>query len=258
MADVRKQVETAEFKVFLAQGDDDLRAAQALRYEVFVREMGADGALVDHEARLERDHFDPFCDHMLIAEAGSDRIIGVYRLMRSDQAEAAGGFYGKSEYDLSPLISSGRRLLELGRSCLHPDFRGGKALFHLWNGLSDYVVAHEIEVLFGVASFAGQDLDALAGTLSVLHHDYLAPEDLRCRSLAYQPMDLLPQQKVDRRQAMVDCPALIKAYLRLGGVVGDGAYIDRAFNTTDVCMILDTAKMTARQRRIYAGQRSEG
>lgn len=258
MVDLRNKVEPTEFSVFLAKDDSDLREAKALRYEVFVREMGADGALVDHEAGLEQDHFDAFCDHMLIAETSTNRIIGVYRLMRSDQAEAAGGFYGRSEYDLSPLISSGRRLLELGRSCLHPDFRGGKALFHLWSGLNDYVVAHEIEVLFGVASFAGQDLKALAGTLSVLHHDYLAPEVLRCRSLAYQPMDLLPPEQVNRRQAMVDCPALIKAYLRLGGKVGDGAYIDHAFNTTDVCMILDTTKMTARQKRIYAGQQSEG
>lgn len=244
----------ADFSVYLATTDADLRAAQALRYEVFVAEMGADGAHIDHEEALEKDGYDAFCDHMLIAETGSDRVVGVYRLLRCDQAKAAGGFYSQSEYDLTPLTSSGRKLLELGRSCLHPDFRGGTALMHLWAGLSDYVMRHNIEVLFGVASFPGKDLQALAGSLSALHYNYLAPEPLRCRSRRYQPMNILPADEFDRRAAMINCPALIKAYLRLGGVVGDGAYIDEAFNTTDVCMILDTARMSARQKRMYGTQ----
>lgn len=247
-----------EFTVFLATGQEDLRAAQALRYEVFVREMGADGALVDHQEALEKDHFDAFCDHLLIAESASGRVIGVYRLMRTDQALAAGRFYSEAEFDLSVLKSSGRSLLELGRSCLHPDFRGGSALFYLWTGLGDYVTAHDIDILFGVASFSGCDLNALAGPLSVLHHSYLAPAALQCRSKNYQSMDLLPPGQLDRRRAMVECPALIKAYLRLGGVVGDGAYVDHAFNTTDVCMVLDTARMTERQKRIYGGQEAKG
>lgn len=252
MAEKQTAAQPPEFKVVLARNASDLEEAQALRYAVFVREMGGDGALVDHEAGLEKDQYDAHCDHMLIRDCKSDRVVGVYRLMRSEQAEAAGGFYCKSEYDLAPLIASGRRLLELGRSCLHPEFRGGNALFHLWAGLADYVAAHDIEVLFGVASFAGQNIEALAPSLSVLHQDYLAPPELRCRSLDYQRMDLLTPAQINRRQAMVACPALIKAYLRLGGVVGDGAYVDRAFNTTDVCMILDTAKMSARQKRVYA------
>mgnify|MGYP000618778576 CR=1 FL=1 len=247
-----------EFTVSLAQDAADLQAAQALRYEVFVEEMGADGALVDHQQGLEKDRFDAFCDHMIIREAAQGRAIGVYRLMRSDQAQQAGGFYSDAEYDLGPLISSKRRLLELGRSCLHPDFRGGRALFYLWSGLNDYVVQHNIEVLFGTASFAGTDLEALAGSLTVLNQDYLAPEPLRCRSRRYQAMDLVPACAVDRKRAMVDCPALIKAYLRLGGTVGDGAFVDHDFNTTDVMMILDTARMTARQKRFYSTTKARG
>jgi putative hemolysin len=245
-----------EFTVSLATTEEDLQAAQRLRYAVFVEEMGADGVLVDHQEGLEIDRFDAFCDHMIIRDNSTGQVVGVYRLLRSDQAQKAGGFYSEAEYDLTPLISSGRRLLELGRSCLHPDFRGGKALFYLWAGLSDYVADHAIEVLFGTASFAGTDLEDLAGPLSILHQDYLAPEALRCKSCTYQPMDLLPASAVDRRQAMVDCPALIKAYLRLGGTVGDGAFVDHAFNTTDVLMILDTARMTERQKRFYSNNKA--
>ncbi|MCG7622680.1 GNAT family N-acetyltransferase [Epibacterium sp. Ofav1-8] len=240
-----------QFTVRIAETDEDLRAAQALRYEVFVRELGGSGDLVDHEAGLEQDKFDPYFDHMLVSDTSTDEVVGVYRLLRSDQAAALGQFYSEDEYDLTPLRQSGRKLLELGRSCLHRDYRGGMAMFHLWNGLAEYVAAHDIEVLFGVASFHGTDPAALAQPLSMLNANHLAPEDLRVRSTHYQSMDLLPPGQIDRRTAMLQTPALIKAYLRLGGFVGDGAFVDHDFNTTDVCLILDTARMNARQSRIY-------
>lgn len=243
------------FEVRLAETEEDLRAAQRLRYAVFVEELGGSGGLVDHENRLEKDRFDPFFDHMLLWDTRRDAVIGAYRVMRDDQAKDAGQFYSADEYDLSVLHGSGRRLLELGRSCLHPNYRGGSALFHLWTGLADYIKVHEIEVLFGVASFHGTDVAALAEPLSLLHHRHLAPEDLRVRAQAdaFQPMDLIDPSVLDTKQAMLAVPALIKAYLRLGGFVGEGAYVDRAFNTTDVCLVLDTERMNARQARLYQG-----
>lgn len=244
-----------EFSVKIAGTEEELRAAQALRYEVFVRELGGGGAMVDHEAGLEQDRFDPFFDHMLVTDTSTDMVVGVYRLLRDDQAAKAGQFYSEDEYDLSVLKASGRRLLELGRSCLHPDYRGGMAMFHLWSGLAEYVEAHGIEVLFGVASFHGTDPQQLANPLAMLHHNHLAPTELRVRAKSFQPMNLVPKADLDRKRAMLDTPALIKAYLRLGGFVGEGAYIDHAFNTTDVCLILDTARMNERQRKIYAGGR---
>lgn len=240
------------FLVELARDEAALRAAQRLRYDVFVEELGGDGALVDHDARLERDRFDPFFDHLLVRDLSKGgAVVGVYRLMRAEQARAAGQFYSEDEYDLSPLRASGRKLLELGRSCLHPDYRGGAAMFHLWQGLADYVLQHEIEILFGTASFHGTDPDALAEPLSLLHHRHLAPENLRVRSKVFQSMDLIPEDQIDRRAAMLAVPALIKAYLRLGGTVGEGAFVDQAFNTTDICLVMDTAQMNARQRGLY-------
>lgn len=247
------------FSVSIASTQADLLAAQALRYDVFVRELGGGGALVDHENGLERDEFDPFFDHMIVRDDSTGAVVGVYRLLRGDQADRAGRFYSEGEYDLTPLRASGRKLLELGRSCLHPDYRGGAAMFHLWTGLADYVQRHGIEILFGTASFHGTDIAALAEPLSMLHHNHLAPPDLRVRAVDghFQPMDLIPKDRLDRRRAMLAVPALIKAYLRLGGTVGEGAYVDHAFNTTDVCLVMDTARMNDRQKRIYTGARAE-
>ncbi|PWR04048.1 ornithine-acyl-ACP acyltransferase [Meridianimarinicoccus roseus] len=245
--------------VRLARDERDLLAAQRLRYEVFVEELGGDGALVDHEGRFERDAYDPFYDHMLAIDPARDdghsltHVIGVYRLMRGENAARAGGFYTAGEYDLAPLLRSGRRLLELGRSCLKAEYRGGKAMWHLWNGLAAYTLQHEIEVLFGVASFHGTDPAPLAAPLSLLHHRYLAPEDIRVRAVPehFLPLDLMAAGDIDAAAGMRAMPSLIKAYLRLGGFIGEGAFVDREFNTIDVCLLLDTARMNDRQRQIY-------
>ncbi|MDV4168099.1 GNAT family N-acetyltransferase [Rhodovulum sp. FJ3] len=240
------------FELRLAATREDIRAAQHLRYRVFVQELGGDGAMVDHDAQLEMDAFDPVYDHLLLldrrrGDTVRDRVVGVYRLMRSDRVAEAGRYYCEDEYDLSVLKASGRRLLELGRSCVDADYRGGTAMLHLWSGLARYVADHDIDILFGVASFHGTDIGALKQALSFLYHNHLAPEDVRVRAVAdhFQPMDLLPPDQIDRKEAVLQVPALIKGYLRLGGTVGDGAFIDHAFNTTDVCLIMDTARMTA-------------
>jgi L-ornithine Nalpha-acyltransferase len=256
--------EDSPYVVRLATTSEDLRAAQRLRYEVFVGELGGDGPLVDHAERLERDAFDPHFDHLILVDrrvdpAGADHVIGAYRVMPFDRRAAAGRFYSETEYDLGPLIASGRKLLELGRSCVHADHRGGTSMFHLWNGLAEYVLERGIEVLFGVASFHGTDVAALAQPLSYLHHHHLAPPEMRVRALppARQEMDLIPVGALDRKAAMAATPALIKAYLRLGGFVGDGAFIDRDFNTTDVCLVMDTGQMSARHRDFYIRKKGQ-
>jgi putative hemolysin len=234
-----------------------LAAAQRLRYAVFVEELGADGPLVDHAARLECDAFDAIFDHLLLIDTRRDAdsledVMGVYRLLPGARLDAGAQFYSEGEFDLTPLRASGKALLELGRSCVHPDYRGGSAMFHLWNALGDYVLRHGIEVMFGAASFAGTDVAALAQPLGFLHQCHLAPEGLRARAIGphAQLAEVLPAA-VDKRAALVATPALIKAYLRLGGFVGEGVFVDHAFNTTDVLVVMDTGAMSARHKRYY-------
>jgi putative hemolysin len=249
---------SSQFQVRLARDETDVRGAQRLRYDVFVEELGGDGPLVDHAARIECDEFDSVADHLLLIDtwresAGTDHVVGAYRLLTGDRAAAFGRFYCDQEYDLSPLRCSGRRVLELGRSCVHADYRGGPGMFLLWNALADYVLDHGIEILFGVASFHGTNPAPVAMQLSWLHHHHLAPTHLRVRALgeAAQRMDLIPEAALDRHAALTAMPTLIRAYLRLGGFVGEGAYIDRRFNTTDVCLLMDTARMSEKHKGFY-------
>ncbi|MFZ1467514.1 MAG: GNAT family N-acyltransferase [Paracoccaceae bacterium] len=259
------QPEDSPYSLRLATGTPDIAGAQRLRYRVFVQELGADGPMVDHAARLERDAFDAITDHLILIDnsvdpASGDHVVGAYRLLPSDRLAPGQRFYSEDEYDLTPLRASGRRLLELGRSCIHPDHRGGTGMFHLWNGLADYVLDRGIEVLFGVASFHGTDVASLAQPLSWLAHHHLAPTDMRvtARPPHRAEMCRIPVEALDRRAAMLLMPALIKAYLRLGGFVGDGAWVDHAFNTTDVCLVMDTGRMSAKHRDFYIRKKAAG
>ena len=243
------------FRVKLASTPQELRAAQRLRYEVFVEELGGTGPMVEHDARLEVDRFDAYFDHLLLLDdAQGGAVVGVYRLLRDDQARRAGQYYSEDEYDLSVLRASGRRLIELGRSCLAKPYRGGPGMFHLWNSLATYISEYKVEILFGVASFHGTDLGKLAQPLSLLHHRYLAPPEIRVRARRehFQTMNLIPADALDRRAAMLEIPALIKAYLRMGGHVGEGAYVDHQFNTTDVCLVMDTERLNDQKKSIYS------
>lgn len=250
-------LDTKHFTLTLAEREEDRLSAARLRYDVFVDELGGDGPLVDHEGRFERDLFDPVFDHLVLIDERRDRtdldhVVGVYRLLPGERGER---FYSEDEYDLRILRNTGRRLLELGRSCVHRDYRSGVALHLLWTGLARYTQDRDIDVLFGVASLHGTDLKDLAPSLTLLHHRHLAPKDLRVRARTdvFQAMDLMPLEQVDRVAAMRAVPALIKSYLKLGGFVGEGAFVDHAFNTTDVCLVIDVDRMPVAARARYAG-----
>ena len=257
--------DTSNLIVRLAENEDEINSAQRLRYRVFVEEMGADTSPENHALRRETDQFDPFFDHLILIDrkrAESDpenKVVGVYRLMQGEIAAANIGFYGASEYDLSKLLGLGRKVVELGRSCVDKDYRGGIGMHMMWDALGDYVVRNQIEIMFGVASFHGTDPNEIAHALSYLHHKYLAPEDIRvtAKSDSRAEMDILPMDEIDRSTALKQIPSLIKGYLRLGGFVGDGAYIDHEFNTIDVCLLMDTERMS-QKRRAYFAQTREG
>ena len=238
--------------VRLADSEADIVAAQRLRYDIFFRDMGAagDGACSGRDI----DPYDGLCDHLLVedhARPGSP-VVGTYRLLRQRVAEAHDGFYSAHEFDLSRVLAHARRenveLLELGRSCVAPDYRDAGTIQLLWRGIAEYLHQHRIGYMFGCGSFPGTDPAEHAEGLSLLAHDHLAPAELRARAIGEEaiPLSLLPIGGYDPRLALRRLPPLIKAYLRVGAELGDGAYIDRAFNTIDVFVMMPVARISAR------------
>jgi len=246
-----------EIELRLAENEDEIRAAQALRYRIFYEEMSAEPTAEMQRLRRDFDSFDDYCDHLLVIDralpAGPRRVVGTYRLLRRAMAEKRGQFYSVDEYDIRQILAFPGEILELGRSCIEPAYRQRSIMQLMWRGIADYVMYHEIGLMFGCASLAGVDPAAHALALSYLYHHHLAPANLRPRALPsrYVAMNMMPRDQVDARAALGQLPPLIKGYLRLGGFVGDGAVIDNQFHTTDVSVVVVTDRVTGKYYRHY-------
>lgn len=250
---------SGDLEVRLANCAADIEAAQGLRYRVFYEEMSARATPAVAAQRRDFDRFDEYCDHLLVIDhargSGPESVVGTYRLLRRSVARTRGGFYTETEFDIAPLVAQPGELLELGRSCVDAAYRNRATMQFLWQGIASYVFRHDIKIMFGCASLPGTDPGALKVSLSYLYHFHLAPRSLRARALPdrYVEMNLMPPAEIDAdaavaqldaRAALAALPPLIKGYLRLGGLVGEGAVIDPQFNTTDVCIIVVTDRVT--------------
>ncbi|MCQ8241905.1 GNAT family N-acetyltransferase [Rhizosaccharibacter radicis] len=235
-------------------------AAQALRYRIFYNEMGAKPDELARQTQRDIDAFDDVADHLLVIDhaisSGARGIVGTYRLVQNEAAEKIGRFYTSDEYDISTITGFPGRLLELGRSCVDPAYRGRAAMQLLWRGIAAYVFLHRIDVMFGCASLPGTDPDKLQAELTHLYHNHLAPPALRLRAVPerYVEMRRLDPAEIDHRRVQQTLPPLIKGYLRLGGFIGDGAVVDYQFNTTDVAVVVKTDLITDKYYRHYERQ----
>ncbi len=229
-------------EVRLADTQEDVLACQRLRYEVFYEEMTAKPIADMAATRLDHDKFDAIADHLMVIEKSSPenpRVVGTYRLIRREIAEANGGFYTAGEYDIQALLDRtdpSVNFLELGRSCVHADYRTKPTINMLWTGLGHYVTQNNVGVLFGCASFPGIDPSALKLPLSFLYHHVRAPDQwlVRAREELFEEMNLMAKEEIDQKTALRALPPLIRGYMRAGCYFGDGAVIDHQFSTTDV------------------------
>lgn len=251
------ELRAANLGVRLAVYQDELDAVQALRYRVFYEEMGARPDAQTVASQRDRDEFDPIADHLLVVDhdlgEGPASVVGTYRLIREEAATKFGRFYSESEYDITALKSFAGRKLELGRSCTDSAYRNRAVLQLLWRGIAAYVFHYGIDLMFGCASLAGTNPDALADELTYLATHHLAPPAIRPKALPGRYVDMLraTPDAVNPKQALLRLPPLIKGYLRLGGFVGDGAVIDDQFNTTDISVVVQTDLVTDKYYRHY-------
>jgi L-ornithine Nalpha-acyltransferase len=246
-----------DIELRLAESEAEVRAAQELRYSVFYEEMSAKPTAEMSACRRDFDSFDDYCDHLLVIDrkrgVGAAGVVGTYRLLRRAAAARRGQFYSVDEYNIAPLLAFPGEILELGRSCIETSYRQRAVMQLMWRGITDYVVHHDIRVMFGCASFPGVEPEAHALSLSYLYHHHLAPANLRPRALPhrYVDMNMMPRDKLDARAGLGQLPPLIKGYLRLGGFVGDGAVVDPQFHTTDVSIVVVTDRVTGKYYRHY-------
>jgi putative hemolysin len=231
-----------------ARHQDEVRLAQRLRFEVFAGEMGARLPLTvpGHDVDL----FDDFCEHLLVRECADGPVIGTYRVLTPAQAKRVGRTYSDTEFDLTRLRALRPRMVELGRSCVHPDHRHGGVIMVLWGALAGFMERNSLDVMMGCASIPMLHSGVLSGDVAAsvwrqLRDTHLAPIQDRVF-----PRLALPVEQLDD-QLDVEPPALIRGYLRLGAkVLGPPAW-DPDFNTADLPLLMRLDELAPRFRRHF-------
>ncbi len=237
-------------KVFWAQHLDEVRAAQRLRYDIFAGEMGArlSTTLPGHDIDL----FDNFCEHLLVCDEISGQVIGTYRVLTPVQAQRVGSTYSDTEFDLTRLRSLRDRMVELGRSCVHKDFRHGGVIMALWGALGAFMVRNQLDTMIGCASIPMLHNGVVSGDLAASIWRKVAATHLAPIEYHVRPRLPLPIEQLDA-SLDVEPPALIKGYLRLGSkVLGPPAW-DPDFNSADLPMLMRLEDLPARYRKHFLG-----
>jgi putative hemolysin len=241
-----EQGHISKLSVTLAKSAFEVREAQRLRYQVFAEELGA--RLESATKGIDEDEFDSSCEHLIVRDQETDRVVGTYRILTSWKAKEVGRFYSESEFDLTKLRSLVPRVVEVGRSCIHPDYRRGGVITLLWAGLARFMLSGGYEYLMGCASISLADGGSSATeTYLSLRGTHLSPDYWRV--VPHRPFSI--QSGIVVGKPIL--PPLIKGYIRLGAYIcGEPAW-DQQFNTADLFMLLPMSRMDERYARHFMG-----
>jgi putative hemolysin len=235
----------ADYSIRLARNEDDVRAVQSLRFEVFNLELN-EGLAQSYRTGLDADRFDVVCDHLLVEHRPSGHIIGTYRLQTGESAARHHGYYSAQEFDFTVFEPLRAEMIELGRACVHRQHRNLVVLGMLWKGIADYAQAHGGRYLIGCSSIASQDPAAGASAYADLCRKHLAPP--RYRTLPLPGYDC----PLSHLQAeAVQIPKLLRAYLTLGAKICGPPALDEQFKTIDFLTLVDLKDLSPQTRQKF-------
>jgi len=243
---VQADVRAASGKLVLSMAStpEELREVQRLRYKVFIETMGL--SALQNADGLDSDEFDEHCDHLIVRDADSLMVVGTYRLLSANRARKLGRLYSEGEFDLGRLNNIRGRIVEAGRACIHPDYRGGSVIMLLWSGLAEYMRRENAEFLVGCASISLAD----GGHNAVAVYEQLAARSLAPIEYRVTPHLPFPFSKLEAAQKP-QVPALLKGYMRSGAwICGEPAW-DPDFESADLFLLMPLANLDSRYARHY-------
>ena len=256
-------IKVRDYEVRLTRNKEERRQVRALRYEVFVEEEGASATEEQKNLREEYDAFDRYAEYLAVFHNG--KIVGTYRIIDRNAADKMDGFYTESEFNISKIKKVDGNIAEMSRACVQREYRDNALVMRmLWAGLGEYIVRRKIAILFGVASWVGTKPVESAQAISYLYYNHLTPLGLRATVLSenfadgvnpkLSRMNILPREFVDENDARHQMTPLIKGYLRLGATFGKGIFIDKAFNSYDVFVMVQTKNIDAAYQKHFLGR----
>ena len=240
-----REAQPKRLTVGFARTPGEIREAQRLRYRIFAGEMGAN--LPSRTPGVDHDIYDPYCEHLVVRDTRSGEVVGNYRILAPENARQI-GYYSENEFDLTRLQHLRPRLVEIGRSCVHPDYRNGATIALLWSGLAGYMKERGYDYLMGCASISMADGGHVAASLYNRLAANLGPQEYRVFPRCPLPLAAL------RTDQPAEMPPLIKAYLRAGAwVCGEPAW-DPDFNTADLPILMPMGRVASRYAKHYLGK----
>jgi putative hemolysin len=246
----RSAVSKPAIEVSWAKHQDEVREAQRLRYQVFANEMGA--RLPVTIAGHDIDLFDDYCEHLLVRDGNTGTVVGTYRVLTPAQAKRVGGTYTDTEFDLTRLRNVRERMVELGRSCVHADYRHGGVILSLWGALFEFMSRNQLDTMIGCASIPMLHNGIVSGDAAASMWQQLSKSNLASIEFHVRPRLPLPIEELDANLP-VDPPALIKGYLRLGAKILGAPAWDPDFNTADLPMMMQVKDLPLRYRKHFTG-----
>ncbi|HEX5803062.1 MAG TPA: GNAT family N-acyltransferase [Azospira sp.] len=240
-----------ELSVGIARDEREIEEAKRLRYRIFAGELGA--RLPTRTPGIDHDLYDPWCEHLIVRDERSAEVVGTYRILSPQNAKRVGGYYSENEFDLTRLQHLRPRLVEIGRSCVHPDYRSGATIALLWAGLARYMIAGGHEHLIGCASVSMADGGHAAASLYNRLGEHMAPLEYRVFPRCPLPLAALDGQLPEAQRPPV--PPLIKGYLRAGAWICGAPAWDPDFNTADLPVLLPMNRLDARYARHFLGNK---
>lgn len=243
-------------EVRLAENQLEIERALALRYEVFNLEMG-EGLPQSSATRKDRDEYDLYCQHLVVFDKSNEnKIVGTYRILTRENAKTGIGFYSETEFDITSIYNIPDEIAEVGRSCVHPDYRDGSVISLLWQGLAEFMIKHNVRYLMGCGSIHSTEAQVASESYAFLKaKDSIAPEEFRVYP---NPDYVLPNfdpnlDVEDVKTISKNIPPLIKGYIRLGAKICGFPALDSVFGTTDVFILFDRKEITDRYAKHYMG-----
>ncbi|SDH73053.1 GNAT family N-acetyltransferase [Propionivibrio dicarboxylicus] len=235
----------SKLSVTLAHSEWDILEAQRLRYNVFAGELGAN--LPTRTPGVDRDIYDPFCEHLIVRDDNEGIVVGTYRILSPENIRRVGNYYSENEFDLTRLRLLRPRLVEIGRCCVHPDYRTGATIALLWGGLAKYMLENRYEYLIGCASISMADGGHAAASMFSRLGEYMSPLEYRVFPRCPLPLEAL------RNDLDAELPPLIKGYLRAGAYIcGEPAW-DPDFNTADLPILMPLSRIDQRYAKHFMG-----
>lgn len=242
----------SDFEIKITRDRNEIQAAQRLRFEVFNLEMKK-GLESSYRRGLDIDDYDPLCEHLVIRDMGDKRVVGTYRFLLGSEAMKSIGFYSEKEFNLENIKKLKGELLELGRSCVHKDYRDKAVIDVMWQAIADYVKNHRVRYLFGCASLYTTDSSEVSEFFALLKGSHYAPEDFRVYPVPEKSFPGLDENVriKDEQSLYFQLPSLIKGYLRIGAVLCGPPALDLEFGTADLFLLLDIKKLSSEYLRRF-------